>query len=106
MLTYEMGALLRKRYDEFLGPYYDAGFLVFRLYVCGYRFDQTDKHVYITMIPENSIVIASDTELSKMTALLISAGLWQPQEAQLWNDTMDWQPVPYTYPANDDDFVS
>lgn len=25
MLTFEMGALLRKRYDEFLGPYYESG---------------------------------------------------------------------------------
>lgn len=25
MLTFEMGALLRKRYNEFLGPYYQSG---------------------------------------------------------------------------------
>lgn len=29
MLTFEMGALLRKRYDEFLGPYYQNGNLLF-----------------------------------------------------------------------------
>ncbi|KAH9640917.1 hypothetical protein HF086_015612 [Spodoptera exigua] len=56
MLTFEMGALLRKRYDEFLGPYYES---------------------------EKSIVISSDTELSKMTALLIAAGLWPPPAEQL-----------------------
>ncbi|CAH2988573.1 unnamed protein product [Chilo suppressalis] len=78
MLTFEMGALLRNRYDAFLGPYYE---------------------------PESSIVIASDTELSKMTALLISAGLWPPSTEQKWNDTMLWQPVPYTYPPHDEDFL-
>ncbi|XP_013200568.1 venom acid phosphatase Acph-1 [Amyelois transitella] len=78
MLTFEMGALLRKRYDQFLGPYYEA---------------------------DNSIVIASDTDLSKMTALLISAGLWPPLEPQIWNETIIWQPVPYTYPHPSTDFL-
>lgn len=78
MLTFEMGALLRKRYNDFLGPLYDA---------------------------ESSIVIASDTNLSKMTALLISAGLWPPPEEQLWNDTIVWQPVPYKYPPQSNDFL-
>lgn len=78
MLTYEMGALLRKRYNDFLGPYYEQ---------------------------ENSIVIASNTNLSKMTALLISAGLWPPPQEQVWNDTLSWQPVPYKYPPRDKDFL-
>lgn len=78
MLTFEMGALLRKRYDEFLGPYYQS---------------------------ENSIVISSDTELSKMTALLIAAGLWPPSPEQAWNDTLPWQPVPYKYPPRRQDFL-
>ncbi|XP_026757464.2 venom acid phosphatase Acph-1-like isoform X2 [Galleria mellonella] len=78
MLTFEMGALLRKRYNEFLGPYYE---------------------------PEHSIVIASDTGLSKMTALLIAAGLWPPPPEQMWNDTVLWQPVPYTYPHPDQDYL-
>ncbi|XP_041973696.1 venom acid phosphatase Acph-1-like isoform X2 [Aricia agestis] len=78
MLTFEMGALLRKRYIDFLGPYYLA---------------------------DKSIVIASDTNLSKMTALLISAGLWPPPPDQVWNDTMDWQPVPYTYPPRSEDYL-
>ncbi|XP_063838900.1 venom acid phosphatase Acph-1-like isoform X1 [Ostrinia nubilalis] len=78
MLTFEMGALLRKRYNEFLGPYYD---------------------------PETSIVIGSDTDLSKMTALLISAGLWPPPAEQVWNETLPWQPVPYTYPSRHEDYL-
>nr|XP_053625206.1 venom acid phosphatase Acph-1-like isoform X1 [Plodia interpunctella] len=78
MLTFEMGALLRKRYNQFLGPYYEA---------------------------DKSIVIASDTDLSKMTALLIAAGLWPPQEPQIWNETLVWQPVPYTYPHPSNDFL-
>ncbi|CAK1603365.1 unnamed protein product [Parnassius mnemosyne] len=78
MATFEMGALLRKRYNEFLGPYYDDG-----------------KH----------LVITSDTDLSKVSALLISAGLWPPPTEQMWNDTMDWQPVPYSYPARDQDYL-
>ncbi|KAL4715212.1 hypothetical protein ACJJTC_012259 [Scirpophaga incertulas] len=78
MLTFEMGALLRKRYDEFLGSYYD---------------------------PDTCIVIASDTELSKMTALLISAGMWPPPSEQTWNDSIAWQPVPYTYPQHEEDFL-
>ncbi|CAK1549740.1 unnamed protein product [Leptosia nina] len=78
MLTYEMGALLRNRYNEFLGPYYAA---------------------------DESMVIASDTNLSKMTALLISAGLWPPPSDQIWNDTIMWQPVSYTYPPRNKDFL-
>ncbi|XP_047545206.1 venom acid phosphatase Acph-1-like isoform X1 [Vanessa atalanta] len=78
LLTFEMGALLRKRYNDFLGPYYEA---------------------------EKSIVIASDTNLSKMTALLIAAGLWPPPPNQIWNNTMNWQPVPYTYPPRTEDYL-
>ncbi|XP_026738503.1 venom acid phosphatase Acph-1-like isoform X1 [Trichoplusia ni] len=78
MLTFEMGALLRKRYDEFLGPIYQS---------------------------ENNIVISSDTALSKMTALLISAGLWPPSPEQAWNETLPWQPVPYKYPPRQQDFL-
>lgn len=77
-LTFEMGALLRKRYNDFLGPYYEE---------------------------ENSKVIASDSDLSKMTALLISAGLWPPPAEQVWNDTIMWQPVPYVYPPQDEDYL-
>ncbi|GBP59742.1 Lysosomal acid phosphatase [Eumeta japonica] len=69
MLAFEMGALLRKRYGEFLGPYY-----------------------------------MPDTNLSKSTALLISAGLWPPPEEQAWNETLAWQPVPYTYPSRLEDY--
>lgn len=29
MLTFEMGALLRKRYNEFLGPYYQSGIYIY-----------------------------------------------------------------------------
>ncbi|XP_050362287.1 venom acid phosphatase Acph-1-like isoform X2 [Nymphalis io] len=76
--TFEMGALLRKRYNDFLGPYYEG---------------------------DKSKVIASDTNLSKMTALLIAAGLWPPPPNQIWNNTMNWQPVPYTYLPRNKDFI-
>ncbi|CAH3835813.1 unnamed protein product [Pieris brassicae] len=78
MLTYEMGSLLRKRYNDFMGPYY---------------------------IADNTMVIASDTRLSKMTALLIAAGLWPPPPEQKWNDTLMWQPVSYIYPTRNEDFL-
>ncbi|KAJ0181702.1 hypothetical protein K1T71_002424 [Dendrolimus kikuchii] len=78
MLTFEMGALLRKRYNDFLGPYYEEN---------------------------NSKVIASDADLSKMTALLIAAGLWPPPKEQVWNDTIIWQPVPYVYPPREEDYL-
>ncbi|XP_050675488.1 venom acid phosphatase Acph-1-like isoform X2 [Leptidea sinapis] len=78
MLTYEMSALLRRRYNDFLGPYYEA---------------------------DRALVISSDTKLSKMTALLISAGLWPPSPIQTWNDTLAWQPVAYTYPRTNDDYL-
>lgn len=58
------------------------------------------------LFTETSVVIASDTNLSKMTALLISAGLWPPPAKQMWNDTVEWQPVPYTYPPRKEDLVS
>ncbi|XP_068621420.1 venom acid phosphatase Acph-1-like isoform X2 [Battus philenor] len=78
MATFEMGALLRKRYNDFLGPFYEDG-----------------KHYVIT----------SDTDLSKMSALLIAAGLWPPPIEQVWNETLNWQPVPYSYPPRDHDYL-
>lgn len=61
--------------------------------------------MHVFLIAEKSIVIASDTNLSKMTALLIAAGLWPPPIDQMWNETMNWQPVPYTYPPRKEDYV-
>lgn len=62
--------------------------------------------IELMVILDTSKVIASDADLSKMTALLIAAGLWPPPEEQIWNDTFLWQPVPYVYPPREEDYVS
>lgn len=57
MLTFEMGALLRKRYDDFLGPYYDAGErnnTFYYIFQCSLIVKLPAENDLVRVVPDNS----------------------------------------------------
>lgn len=75
---YELGLYLRKRYDSFLGDLYS---------------------------PEICYVQTTDVDRTKMSAALIAAGLYPPNEATKWGP-LDWQPIPVNAePLNQDSLL-
>ncbi|XP_025830395.1 venom acid phosphatase Acph-1-like [Agrilus planipennis] len=75
--AYRLGKLLRRQYSDFLGAY------------------NTDV-VHAT---------STDFDRTKMTALLVLAGLFPPAEEQKWDKSLRWLPIPYHYEKHIDDFV-
>lgn len=71
--------MLRKRYDRFLGDIY---------------------------YPDNILARTTDFDRTKMTALLVLAGLYPPAPIQQWNDDLDWMPIPYHFERGEHDYVS
>ncbi|XP_001606969.1 venom acid phosphatase Acph-1 [Nasonia vitripennis] len=63
---YNLGHLLRQRYNDFLGPYYET----------------TDV-----------FAMSTDVGRTKMSLLLVLAGLYPPVDKQIWNKELNWQPV-------------
>lgn len=77
--AYKLGQLLRTRYDTLLGDIYTPGLA----YTQSTDFDRT-----------------------KMSALLVLAGLFQPSSAQKWNNDLAWIPIPYHVEKAENDFVT
>ncbi|ENN71935.1 venom acid phosphatase Acph-1 [Dendroctonus ponderosae] len=75
---YNLGVLLRDRYDEFLGDTWNSNLLDVR---------------------------TTDYNRTKMSALLVLAGLWPPRGSNVWNDDLPWQPIPYNYYSSSEDTV-
>ncbi|CAG9762241.1 unnamed protein product [Ceutorhynchus assimilis] len=73
-LEYRLGTTLRKRYDDFLGDTYNINLLDAR---------------------------TTNSNRTKMSLELMLAGLWPPKGNQLWEPTLNWQPIPYNYLSND-----
>lgn len=72
---FDIGAVIRLKYGEFLGPYKS----------------------------EEVSAISTDYVRTKMSCLLVLAGLYPPQGNQLWKDDLNWQPISYDYnPAGND----
>lgn len=70
---------MRRRYNELIGPGYLA-----------------DK-VYIQ---------STDTDRTLISVLSNAAGLFPPTEDQIWNESINWQPIPiHTIPLDDDYLV-
>lgn len=67
---YELGQLLRKEYGEFLGK------------------DFTNELVYVR---------STDFTRTRMSALLVLAGLFPPSENLVWNKDLLWLPIPVDY---------
>lgn len=75
--AYRLGQLLRQRYDKFLGRIY---------------------------FPDIVKIVSTDFERTKMSALLVSAGLFKPPPSQIWDEDFPWMPIPYNYERNDIDY--
>nr|ARK19830.1 testicular acid phosphatase-like protein [Ampulex compressa] len=68
--SYELGQVLRQRYDQFLGEIY---------------------------YPHEVYGRSTDSDRTKMSLALVLAALYPPVEDQRWNSTLNWQPAVYTY---------
>lgn len=66
---YELGTNLRKRYNDFLGDIYYPKVLKGR---------------------------STDYERTKMSLLLVLGALYPPKKSQVWNPSLNWQPLPIT----------
>lgn len=74
---YNLGSLLRSRYNDFLGKVYT---------------------------PDVVSSWSSDFDRTKMSLLSVLAGLWPPAPIQQWNPLLLWQPIPINYLSNDYDY--
>ncbi|XP_044758069.1 venom acid phosphatase Acph-1-like [Coccinella septempunctata] len=75
--SYKVGKFLKKRYGSYLGDVYKHGIIK---------------------------VISTSLPRTKMTALLVLAGLFPPTTSERWSDEIpNWQPVPYDYIDGRDD---
>lgn len=74
--AYQLGQILRNRYDSFLGEVY-----------------------------YQSNVYAQSTKIArtKISLQLVHAGLYPPAEIQIWNPLLHWQPMDFTYTNMEDD---
>ncbi|KRY68328.1 Prostatic acid phosphatase [Trichinella pseudospiralis] len=71
---YELGQYLRSRYANFLSDHYNA------------------SEVYVR---------STDTDRTLSSAVCNLAGMFPPDESQIWNENIQWQPVPvHTLPTN------
>ncbi|XP_044743029.1 venom acid phosphatase Acph-1-like [Chrysoperla carnea] len=68
--AYKLGKMLRQRYNDFLGEFYDAEIV------------QT---------------VSTDFDRTKMTAQLVLAGLFPPNSVQQWDEDLLWQPIPVNF---------
>ncbi|XP_008192813.3 venom acid phosphatase Acph-1 [Tribolium castaneum] len=75
---YSIGKALRKRYNNFLGPFYH---------------------------PELVEGWSTDYNRTKMSLELVFAGLFPPQKEEMWNQDLPWHPIPYNYYQRSDDKV-
>ncbi|KRT82077.1 Phosphatase [Oryctes borbonicus] len=75
--AYKLGKLLRNRYDSFLGDIYT---------------------------PELVEATSTDFDRTKMTVLLVLAGLFPPAQSQMWDDGLSWIPIPYYFEKAEHDY--
>lgn len=78
-MAFELGEVLRKRYDHLLGAIYT---------------------------PDIVHTQSTDYDRTKMTALLVLAGLFPPTKSQIWNTKIPWLPIPLAYEKYENDYVS
>lgn len=76
--AYRLGEILRVRYGDFLGETYEPS----RLY-------------------------ARSTEYlrAKISLQLVLAGLFVPRGQQRWHESLDWQPIPFSYAGPNEDVL-
>lgn len=57
-------------------------------------------------MPETVETHSTDWDRTKMSALLVLAGLFPPSVSETWDDELHWQPIPYNFKSSADDHVS
>lgn len=57
-------------------------------------------------MPEVAETHSTDWDRTKMSALLVLAGLFPPSLSERWDDELHWQPIPYNFKSSEDDHVS
>lgn len=70
--------MLRQKYGSFLGDIYT---------------------------PDLVKAYSTDFDRTKMTALLVLAGLFPPSKSQKFNENLSWMPIPYNYDKDKYDYV-
>ncbi|CAK9816396.1 Venom acid phosphatase Acph-1 [Anthophora quadrimaculata] len=70
MREYQIGKMLRHRYDKFLGDIYH---------------------------PSDVYAFSTDHDRTKMSLQLVLAGLYHPAPSQTWNKNLSWIPIPIYY---------
>lgn len=78
MQAYNLGKYLRRIYGDFLGDIYTEELVEMR-------------STYLSR--------------TRMSAQLVSAGMWPPAEEQKWHPTFPWQPIPVYYKEKDEEDV-
>ncbi|XP_014472126.1 PREDICTED: venom acid phosphatase Acph-1-like [Dinoponera quadriceps] len=73
---YNLGQVLRARYDGYLSKVY---------------------------VPKDLVARSSDYDRTKMSLQLVLAGLYPPPVVQRWNKWLNWQPIPASYTPRVDD---
>ncbi|KAK5649381.1 hypothetical protein RI129_000410 [Pyrocoelia pectoralis] len=77
LTSYQLGNVLRKRYNDFLGEDFES---------------------------DAVFIKSTDFERTKMTSLLVLAGVFPPSEKDKWNDKLNWIPIPFTYDKQGTDY--
>lgn len=67
--------------------------------------DQYKKFIGEVYIPEAVLAQSTDFDRTKMSLLLVLAGLYPPTEIQKWNPQLDWMPIPFEYEKDKLDHV-
>lgn len=76
--AFALGNFLRERYGKFLGS---------------------------TYVPKYVTARSTHFERTKMTLLLVLAGLYPPNSDQKWHPTLNWQPIPIKYKDSHEDLL-
>lgn len=79
MGEYKLGKYLKNEYSDFLGDTYFKEVIEMR---------------------------STDTTRTKMSAQLVLAGMWPPDEKQKWHPRLNWQPIPVYFKQIQDEDVS
>ena len=75
--AYKLGKMFRRRYNDFLGEIYTPDVLLAR---------------------------STDFDRTKITALLVLAGLYPPAPSQKWDEHVNWLPIPYDFEKDQRDY--
>ncbi|XP_057338078.1 venom acid phosphatase Acph-1-like isoform X2 [Microplitis mediator] len=73
---YQLGQALRNLYDDFLGDIY---------------------------IPKDVVARSTDRDRTRMSLQLVVSAMYPPKGSQVWNDTLNWQPILTSYVPEADD---